>query len=348
MKAEANRLGFSLFGVAAATPADGFDRYAAWLDRGYHGEMTYLEDHREARRNPAAILDGVRTIVMLAFDYASPREDDHPPTHGRVAAYARGPDYHPFLWKRLNALTDWLERTTPGAVAHGVADSAPLLERDFARRAGLGWFGKNTMLLNKDRGSFFFLSAVATNLDLPPDEPHHAQHCGTCTACLDACPTQAFVAPGTLDARRCISYLTIETKSTIPLDLRPAVGNWLFGCDVCQTVCPWNRHAASRSVSYPSDPAFISLDPLSLLAMTEDDFRKKFKPTPLFRPRWTGIRRNALIVLGNVGDECALPTLERLQTDVSELIRDAAAWAVAEIRGRHNRHDRMAPSSNLA
>ena len=187
---------------------------------------------------------------------------------GRVAAYARGPDYHRFIWDRENELADWLMSEAPGCVAFGVTDTAPLLERDFARRAGLGWVGKNTMLINKHRGSFFFLGALLTDLELRPDPPHEASHCGTCTACLDACPTEAFPEPGVLDARRCISYLTIELRSPIPEELREGVGDWLFGCDVCQDVCPWNRHAATGPVPFPADPSLATLDPVELLSLT--------------------------------------------------------------------------------
>jgi epoxyqueuosine reductase len=325
LKAEAQSLGFSLFGVAPATAADGFDRYAAWLDRGFHGEMDYLEEHREARRHPASVFEGVRTVAMLGLEYGR--------GSGGVAAYARGPDYHRYIWDRVNHLRDWLAVLVPGARSHGVTDSAPLLERDFARRAGLGWFGKNTMLINKHRGSFFFLAALLTNLDLPADEPHAGSHCGTCRACLDACPTQAFVGPGTLDARKCISYLTIETKTPFPLELREAVGDWLFGCDVCQDVCPWNRHAGPGS--FPTDPSLSALEPLAVLRMSKAAFRARFKGTPLYRPGWHGLRRNAAVVLGNVGESSALPHLEAFADDANEVVRDAVRWAIGRIHERH-------------
>ena len=337
LKAEAMRLGFSLFGVASADDADGFGRYEAWLEQGYHGEMDYLEKRREARRSPASILESVRRVVMLGFEYGQVDPevaDAGSGTRGRVAAYARGPDYHILMWEKLNTLGTFLRTLDAGAEFRGVTDSAPLLERDFARRAGLGWFGKNTMLLNKHRGSFFFLAGLLTNLDLPVDEPHRTDHCGTCTACLDACPTDAFVRPGTLDARKCISYLTIESKTSFPLPLRESVGDWLFGCDVCQDVCPWNRHAGKTPAPFPADPQLTTVDLLELLALTEDEFRRRFKPTSLFRPKWAGMRRNAAIVLGNVGDERAIPTLMAAQTDVSESVRESARWAVEQIQRR--------------
>src|SRR5882724_7779963 len=214
---EARRLGFARCGVAAATPADGFDRLREWLGHGFAGEMAYLDgDRTELRRDPRSILPAVRSIVMVAMSYA-PREPEGEATGvtGRIARYAQGPDYHAIVRERLKQLGSWLQRRSPGCRGRAVVDTAPLLERDFARRAGLGWFGKNTMLLNKRTGSFFFLGALLLDVELRPDPVHETSHCGTCTACLDACPTEAFVAPGELDARRCISYLTIELRGPI-------------------------------------------------------------------------------------------------------------------------------------
>lgn len=251
-----------------------------------------------------------------------------------MAAYAAGPDYHRFLWDWLNDLCDWLMGEVPGCTAVAVADTAPLLERDFARRAGLGWVGKNTLLINPKRGSFFFLGALLTDLELTPDEPFGGSHCGTCTACLDACPTDAFPEPGVLDARRCISYLTIELRGPMPEDLREGVGDWLYGCDVCQDVCPWNRKAAGQPVPFPHDPGLEWLDPVELLGLDEAAFRARFKKTSLWRNRRGGLLRNAAVVLGNVGDGRALPALERALADEDEAIREAAGWAINRIRDR--------------
>jgi epoxyqueuosine reductase len=226
----------------------------------------------------------------------------------------------------------WHDAEVRGTFSHGVTDTAPLLERDFARRAGLGWVGKNTMLINKYRGSFFFLAALLTTLDLRPDAPHESSHCGTCTACLDACPTAAFPEPGVLDARRCVSYLTIELRGPIPEDLRPGVGDRLFGCDVCQTVCPWNRRPGGAA--FPSDTGMATLDPIELLSLSEGEFRRRFKGTSLFRSRRSGLLRNAAVVLGNTGDERALPALGRATADADEVIAEAARWAIGRIRQR--------------
>lgn len=333
LKAEAERLGFSLFGVAPANDADGFRRFEDWLDHDYHGSMMYLQLRRDARRNPISILASVRSVVMLGYEYPT-EAVENPANHGRVAAYARGPDYHDWIRERLHQLGDWLRQQAADVMTRGVTDSAPLLERDFARRAGLGWFGKNTMLINKQRGSFFFLAALLTNLELPPDQPTLKHHCGTCTACLTACPTQAFPEPGVLDARKCISYLTIETKNSFPIELRGGVGDWLFGCDICQDVCPWNRHSTKRVLSTPHDSELASLNAVAILDMTETEFRLKFRSTPLSRPRWNGLRRNAAIVLGNHGDREALPALERAILDPDAVVQDAARWAKAMILKR--------------
>ncbi len=328
--------GFTLFGIAPATEADGFDRFAGWLDAGHAGEMDYLHEKRDQRRHPSSILPSVCTVVMLGFSYGEvPSSESRVPsseTGTRVARYAHGSDYHRFLWDKLNDLAAWLEAEVPGCRAKGAADSAPLLERDFARRAGLGWFGKNTMLIDKHRGSFFFLAALLTSLDLPIDEPHTGSHCGTCTACLDACPTQAFPEPGVLDARKCISYLTIEFRGSIPLELREPMGGWLFGCDICQDVCPWNRHEASGG--FPTNPELIALDPIELLALDEAGFRSRFRGTSFFRAKRTGLLRNAAIALGNTGDASAIPALELATQDGDDVIREAAAWGLARLRTR--------------
>jgi len=336
LKEQARNVGFSLVGIAAATDAETFPQYAAWLDAGYAGEMGYLHRRRDARRNPASILQSVRSVVMLGYEYpgllsAEPRPS---PYSGRVAAYARGPDYHRLLWDRLNRLAEWLMSEVPGATAFGVADTAPLLERDYARRAGLGWFGKNTMLINKYRGSCFFLAGLLTSVELSPDPPHQAAHCGLCTACLEACPTQAFPQPGVLDARRCISYLTIELRQTIPEELAPQVGEWLWGCDICQQVCPWNRRAGQGEGLFPNDPSRAFLDPVELLGLDDQQFRDRFRGTVFFRGKRTNLLRNAAIVLGNLGDASVLPRLQESCHDPDPVIAAAARWAVQQIRQR--------------
>jgi epoxyqueuosine reductase len=252
-----------------------------------------------------------------------------------VARYARGLDYHDVLRARLNRLLDWVRGEAPGCTGRGVVDTAPLLERDFARRAGLGWFGKNTMLLNKRLGSYFFLGALLLDLELTPDPAHEAAHCGTCTACLDACPTQAFPAPGQLDARLCISYLTIELRGPVPEELRPQLGDWLFGCDVCQEVCPWNRKApAGAEPAFAARPDLEAVDPVELLGLSKEAFRRRFRGTALMRSKRGGLLRNAAFVLGNRGDPAALPALRRALADPEPLVREAAEWAIGRILAR--------------
>jgi epoxyqueuosine reductase len=332
LKQQAHRLGFDLVGIAPATEADGFDRLQEWLARGFAGRMDYMHRLADARRHPDSILPEVRSVVMVAMNY-KPAEDEEGP--GRVARYARGADYHDVLRARLNELLAWLHQQQPGCRGRGVVDTAPLLERDFARRAGLGWFGKNTMLLNRRLGSYFFLGALLVDLVLQADPPHTTAHCGTCTACLDACPTDAFRGPGWLDSRRCISYLTIELREAIPEELRPGIGDWLFGCDVCQEVCPWNRKApAGHDPAFAARPELERIDPAELLGMSEEEFRDRFRGTALMRTKRRGLLRNAALVLGNTGGPASLPALRRALEDPEPLIREAAAWAIARISER--------------
>jgi epoxyqueuosine reductase len=230
--------------------------------------------------------------------------------------------------QRLRKLLSWLQTELPDCHGRAVVDTAPLLERDFARRAGLGWIGKNTMLLHPRLGSYFFLGALLVDLDLQPDSPFSTSHCGTCTACLDACPTDAFAGPGWLDSRRCISYLTIELRGAIPEELRSGVGDWLFGCDICQEVCPWNRKAPVSN-SQAVLPASVDLE--TILSLSSERFRAEFTGTALERTGYDGLRRNAAIVAGNSRSVSAMPALKALLADSSSTVREAAAWAIAKI-----------------
>ncbi|MBM3980206.1 MAG: tRNA epoxyqueuosine(34) reductase QueG [Planctomycetes bacterium] len=356
LKAKARELGFALAGIAPATDADGFPRFRDWLARGYAGAMSYLHTQGDARRNPDNILETVRSVLMVGMEYGGSEiadlrltiDDSGAPSivnhKSQIAKYAQGPDYHRYIWDRLNALAAWLEAEAPGSRTEAVADTAPLLERDFARRAGLGWVGKNTMLINPRRGSFFFLGAVLSDLDLEADAPFATSHCGTCTACLDACPTAAFPQPFVLDATKCISYLTVELRGPIPPELREPMGNWLYGCDVCQDVCPWNSKPRD-GVAFPRDAELAAMDTIELLGLNADQFRARFKRTSLWRNRRAGLLRNAAIVLGNVGDEKALPALEKALNDEEEVIREAVTWAIERIRQRYSNVNSGLPSS---
>jgi epoxyqueuosine reductase len=332
LKFRAQQLGFTLSGACPAVEPAGIGRFGEWLAAGYAGEMRYLADRAAAYAHPRHVLDGARSLLVLGFPYRTVEPEVSQPTRGRVARYAWGTDYHEVLWQKLKQLEKLLLVREPHATVRTVVDTAPLLEREFAQLAGLGWIGKNTLLLNKLEGSYFFLAALLTDLDLDYDAPHAADHCGTCRACLDACPTEAFVAPYVLDARRCISYLTIELKSPIPSDLRTGIDDWVFGCDVCQEVCPWNQRAplSGEPALQPRSEMGTSLDLISLFALDEADFKRRFRDTPLWRPKRRGILRNAAIVLGNQRASEAIPALVRGLNDEEPLVRGACAWALGE------------------
>lgn len=339
LRAEARQLGFGLVGIAPAVEATGYSRLQHWLESGFAGEMHYFERRREAYAHPRHVLDGVRSLVLLGLDYNTGSAGKSEPGFGRVSRYAWGSaDYHDLIWDKLEQLQGWLERVAPGTIARGVVDTAPLLEREFAQLAGLGWQGKNTLLINPQRGSYFFLAALLTDLSLPIDEPFSADHCGTCRRCLDACPTGAFPQPYVLDATRCISYLTIELRSEIPPALRNGVGDWLFGCDLCQEVCPWNRFTqlAGEAAFVPRSEAGLE-DLMELIGLSAEQFRQRYRETPLWRPRRRGMLRNAAIVLGNQRFVPAVEALGRALHDEEELVRGAAGWALGQIGGARAR-----------
>jgi epoxyqueuosine reductase len=338
-------VGFSLVGIAPATPADDFALYQAWVADGFAGEMHYMSEQPRLREHPSSIFPTARSVIMMAMDYAEVRassESRAPATAdpapdaslpvgkcpAKISRYAVGRDYHSILRERLQHVLNWLKAECPDCEGRCVVDTAPLLERDFARRAGLGWIGKNTMLINKRRGSYFFLGAILTNLDLEPDSPHRTSHCGTCTACLDACPTSAFVEPGRMDARKCISYLTIELRGSIPENQRDSWNGWIFGCDICQEVCPWNRH---------SDLAVETVNALELAQLDESEFHRRYRGTALQRTKRAGLVRNALIHLANHGPTDALSVIEGRLDDPDPMVRDTAWWAFSRLR------DRIAP-----
>jgi len=334
VKDEARRLGFDAVAIGPATAPSHGAAFERWLDRGYAGSMDYLERTRGERLDPSRLLPGVRAVVAVALSYNTAESASSPRGESgaggmRVARYAGGLDYHDVIRPRLQALARFIESAAgPGVRSRAAVDTSAVLERDLAARAGLGWFGKNTNLLTPALGSWFFIGIVLTTAE-PAFDEEIADRCGTCTACLDACPTAAFTAPYALDARRCISYLTIEHRGDIDEALRPLIGAWGFGCDVCQDVCPWNRKAATTT-----EPAFASPnapEPETLLALDEAAFRDRFRRTALWRARRSGLRRNAAIVLGNRGDAAAAPALRAALTDDDPAVRDAAAWAMSRL-----------------
>ncbi|CAE7245136.1 queG [Symbiodinium sp. CCMP2456] len=333
VKALAGEAGFSMAGVAPAVTPTGFARLGEWLAAGYVGEMHYIAERLEDYAHPERLLDGARSVLMFALDYRTAEPQAPQLGEGRVSRYAWGArDYHDIVRKKLYRIADAIKEWRPGSNTRCIIDTAPLLEREFAVLAGLGWVGKNTLVLNKSRGSYFFLASVLTDTPLDYDTPHETDHCGTCTACLDACPTQAFVAPRLLDASRCISYLTIEHPDLPSPDLREGLGEWLFGCDVCQDVCPWNRHSqpATEQALWPlkeSNP--LKLAPL--FELDDDAFRRRFLKTPLWRPKRRGLLRNAALVLGATRAAGSEAALARGLRDSEPLVRAAAAWALGRL-----------------
>jgi epoxyqueuosine reductase len=333
---QAAGLGFARVGIAAAGPPPRQEVFRHWIAQGHAGIMeAWLKRHEPLRGDPELLLPGARSVIMLATDYSAVASGDaaEPVQQGRgkMSRYAWGDDYHNLLRTRVNTLAAWLQEQVPGCATRGVVDSAPLAEREFGWLAGLGWFGKNTMLIHPAAGSFFFLTGLLTDLVLPVDEPIEVDHCGTCTACLDACPTGALPAPRVLDARKCISALTIEDHGPIADDLRPGMGEWVFGCDICQDVCPWNRHAPVTD-----EPAFqprhgeATLSLAEMLTLDEAGFRRRFKGSPILRAKRRGLARSAAIALGNRPDPAAAAALEQALEDPEAVVRDAAAWALGQ------------------
>ena len=338
--AEARRLGFDLVGIARATPPATADRYRAWLERGYHGEMAYLArpDAVAGREDLARIQPGVRSVVTVGTNYYTlpiPPELRDDPARGVIASYAWGEDYHDVLAPRLRQLGAFVETQMGTEVAHrAYVDTGPVLERDLAAGAGLGFVGKNTNLIHPGLGSWLFLGELLLTADLGERQPLASEGtCGRCNRCLEACPTGALVAPYVLDARRCISYLTIELKGPIPRDLRPGIGNRIFGCDICQEVCPWNRRFARRTAqaAFQPQPDAIAPHLLELLALSDEGFRQRFRGSPVKRAKRRGLLRNAAVAAGNWGDPVAVPALAKALGDGEPLVRGHAAWALGRI-----------------
>jgi epoxyqueuosine reductase len=364
IKDKAYALGFDLVGVAPAARATHADAYAAWVDAGYAATMGYMARDVVRRQDPRRVLPGARSVIVVGLSYFvanPPPELWDDPSRGRVARYAWGADYHDVLTPRMRQLADFIAGQTRRDVEqHVYVDTGAVLERDFAAQAGLGFIGKNTCLINPAMGSYLFLGEILTSLELDYDQPAaeggarigmqpgrgpvsgrdrqagtlpgggRVGTCGACTRCLTACPTNAFTAPYVLDSNRCISYLTIELKGSIPVELRPMMGNWIFGCDECQSVCPWPHRFAQ-----PAQHSFLRLDParavpklLDLINLTEEEFRARFRQTPVWRAKRRGLLRNVAVALGNWGNPQAAPALRRALDDPEPLIREHAAWAL--------------------
>ena len=338
LEERAREAGFDLVGVASAEPLrEGGERLREWQEAGMAADMGYMHRPVELLSNPKKLQKSARSVVSLGVSYYP---GDHPENEGagRVARYAWGRDYHEVIKVRLFRLRRELEEELGvGIKARGFTDAVPLLERSAAQRAGLGFFGRNSCLINGEVGSYFFIADLVVDLDLEPDPPGTGT-CGRCTRCIDRCPTGAIKAPGVVDARLCISYLTIENRGEIPRELRPKVGDWAFGCDVCQEVCPYNKTKASKS-RWPEFSAeaghgpFLEIEEVLKIG-TEEEFEEIFAGTPLTRPGRAGLLRNCCVAAGNLGLKQAVPALVRaLREDPSALVRGHAAWALGEIGG---------------
>jgi len=342
LKEKARQLGFTLAGITTPQAPAHLDVYRSWLESGRQAQMNYLADQRavERRSDPLLILPECRSILVLGTHYSNPLYG--PGTgdalsagdSGRIAAYALGKDYHLVLAQRLQALVTFLEEKTGQAIPNRwYTDTGPILERELGMRAGLGWIGKNSCLINPQSGSTFLLAEILLGIDLPADEPFVSDQCGSCTRCIKACPTGCILPDRTLDARRCISYLTIENKEEIPVELRPQLGEWVFGCDICQMVCPWNLRFAPEN----GDPEFAPRSDLQRpalaaeLVLGPEEFNRKFKDSPVKRAKRRGYLRNVAVAAGNSGKRELLPALQRAQADPEALVRDHAQWAAAKL-----------------
>jgi epoxyqueuosine reductase len=386
LKTKTNDLGFDLVAIAPVGPSPDHERYVRWLETGYAGEMDYLARHTDMKTDPRRLLPEAKSVVLVGLNYAQPPEPAlrSDPSRGQIAVYALGDDYHKIMRKALIELDGWL-RTKVGRSTQGrvFVDSAPVLERSWARRAGLGFIGKNTCLINPDIGSWFFLGGLLVPEVLDYDEapkeqgaggreqgvgqqstvnnqqstinekrnrPSVARNyairntgyqiantefplCGSCTRCLDVCPTGALVSPYELDARRCISYLTIELRGEMPVEFRPHVGNWVFGCDLCQDVCPWNRKALSTThPRLQPHPDRLAPPLLDLLNLDQDAFARRFRGSAVKRAKWEGFMRNVCVAAGNWGDPATLPGLEHHLFESPPLVAGHAAWALGRLR----------------
>jgi epoxyqueuosine reductase len=329
IRQRALELGFDDCRFTAAAAPGSAEKFQGWLAGKNHGEMSWLERNSEKRIEPQKILAEARSMICLAASYEIANQKS-----GNVARYARFDDYHDVLGGRLKLLAGFVNQLGEQARSLWYVDTGPILERDFAQRAGLGFAGKHTNLISRKLGNWIFLAEILTTLELDPDAPEK-NHCGKCSRCISACPTNAITAPFQLDARKCISYLTIELKGSIPIELRKAVGNRIYGCDDCLAVCPWNRFAREGKLMKPhARKDSEQPDLVELLSLDEREFKSHFAGSPVLRTKRRGLLRNVCVALGNTGDESALPHLEKAATDSEPLIAEHARWAVSEIESR--------------
>jgi epoxyqueuosine reductase len=339
--AEAKRLGFNLVGVTHPDPPPHVDVYENWINEGHHGEMDYLstERARARRADPRLILPECKSILVLGWEHAVPiitedhPGDERPELNGRIGSYAWDKDYHDVIPERLKQLVEFIEIQVGEPVPNRwYTDTGPILERELAQRAGLGWIGKNTCLINPAKGSYFLLAELFLGIDLEPDQPFTADRCGSCTLCIEACPTECILLDRTIDASQCISYLTIELKGSISPELRPKMDNWIFGCDICQQVCPWNQRFAKPDERLSGETRIENQELTAELSLSPEEFNRKFKGNPIKRAKRRGYLRNVAIALGNSGQASVVPVLvESLKVEPEPLVRRHAAWALGQI-----------------
>jgi epoxyqueuosine reductase len=337
IKQEARRLGFELVGISPLKPAPHEQSFAQWLREGFAGELDYMQRTEPLRRDPHTLVPWAVSIISVGMNYYtsfSRPEPSREPT-GWISRYAWGDDYHDLMKRKLEALLERVRELHDGPVeGRAFVDSGPVLERDFAGVAGIGWIGKNTQLISPKKGSWFFLGELFLNLPLAYDRPLR-DRCGKCELCLKACPTGAFIGPYLLDARRCISYLTIELKGSMPRQLRPLVGNHVFGCDICQDVCPYNVKAQpTEEPAYRPRPGLHAPELIPLLSLNEAEFRRRFRGSPVLRAKRRGFLRNVAVALGNIKSREAIPALIHALNDEEPLVRGHAAWALGQIGSR--------------
>lgn len=334
IKEEAQRLGFALVGISRVQSPSHEESFAEWLRKGLGGELGYLKRTEELRRDPKRLVPWALSVVSVGMNYATPfsRPGRRRGIKGWISRYAWGDDYHDLMKARLETLLGSVQEFCPRAVEGKVfIDSGPVLERDLAGVAGIGWIGKNTQLISPRRGSWFFLGELFLSVELTPDRPIR-DRCGRCRLCLNACPTAAFVGPYVLDARRCISYLTIELKGPIPKHLRPLVGNHIFGCDICQEVCPYNVKASpTAEEAFSPREGLYAPELIPLLSLSDEEFRRRFRGSPILRAKRRGFLRNVAVALGNSRRPEAVPALTQALADHEPMVRQHASWALGQI-----------------
>ena len=329
----ARELGFDSCRVAKCNPPAHANEFRTWLEDGAHGEMHYMKRGAEKRSDPQGVLPGAKSVIVLALNYFQGKfRRSQTAATGRIARYAWGDDYHDVITAKLDKIDNFLREV--GGDQKCYVDTGPILERDHAAQAGIGWHGKSTMLIDAKLGAWFFLAEILTTLELAPDTPQR-DRCGTCERCITACPTGAIAAPHRLDARRCISYLTIELKTSIPVELRPLIGDRIFGCDDCLDACPWNKFAeVSRETAFAARRSTIGMALRDYLDLNDEQFQEMFRHSPIKRIKRRGFLRNVCVALGNVGDESDLSVLDRARHDAEPLIAEHAQWAINCIRER--------------